>query len=87
MTTNPNDPAHPCIDENDHSKDGLTKLELLAGMAMQGMWANARIVAVFQEQQACRTLHAAIANDAVKSAKALIAALNEAESAALTKQP
>jgi len=75
--TKANEPAYPMFDSNgeciDQSAMGLTKRELFAAMAMQGILANPNLVAVDQEGNAFK--RASIKEYALQEADFLIKAL------------
>lgn len=71
MTTPLKDqPAFPVWDS---TQNGLSKLELFAAMAMQGICANADLSAVTNEH----SKHHLLAENAVEVAKALLAELEK----------
>ncbi len=82
--TNPNDPASPVHGsfagmDITQSPPGLTKRELFAAMAMQGMWANAHFAEALGAAQLASQMGKIFAQDAVAAADALIAELNRKE--------
>jgi hypothetical protein len=79
MKTNPNEPISAIISHfGGTSSDGLTKIEYMATMAMQGMLANPALMeAVTSEEVKNGTASEKIGRKSVELAQELIKALNE----------
>lgn len=80
MTTNPNAPINSIPDLNNHPSSwyGLTKIEYMATMAMQGMLANPALMeAVTSGEVQNGTASEKIGRKSVELAQELIKALNE----------